>query len=83
MTVLSGLLSGQSKQAMLVQGVNFLMPKKTDPGKTAEKPNSKEERAERLAAQLRANLKKRKAQSRDRAGKEASVSQDDGESGQS
>ncbi len=55
--------------------------KKPDPSSGAAR--SKAERAERLAAQLRANLKKRKAQTRDRIDKQVSPSRDDGESGQS
>jgi len=47
------------------------------------KTDQKAERAERLAAQLRANLKKRKIQFRDRASKGDTASRDDGESGQS
>jgi hypothetical protein len=40
---------------------------------TAEKPSDQKRRAERLAAALKANLKRRKAQARGRAGAEESV----------
>ncbi|MEQ9491951.1 MAG: hypothetical protein RIM72_23460 [Alphaproteobacteria bacterium] len=53
------------------------------PGPSSGSKNAKAERAERLAAQLRANLKKRKAQTRDRINKDVSPSRGDGESGQS
>lgn len=53
-----------------------------NPETPSGKTSPKAERAERLAAQLRANLKKRKAQSRGRVKNDVSESRKNGESGQ-
>jgi len=53
-----------------------------NPEEPSGKTSPKVERAERLAAQLRANLKKRKAQNRGRAKSDISESRKNGESGQ-
>jgi len=50
----------------------------TNPAKT---PDSKDERAERLAAALRENLKRRKAQAKGRAGESGSESPENPEEG--